>query len=131
VRMLGFRRDVPAVFGAADVVAVPSTDLEAFSYTALEGLAGGRPVIGSRIGAIPEIITEDVGYLTPPGDAEGIARAIVELASDVDKRTKMGKEALQRANRFTLDACVEGTEKVYTTLKQKLPLHSLNGHKKS
>jgi glycosyltransferase involved in cell wall biosynthesis len=54
VRMLGFRQDVAEVFAAADAVAVPSSTLpEAFSYAALEGLASGRPVIASRMGALP------------------------------------------------------------------------------
>jgi glycosyltransferase involved in cell wall biosynthesis len=118
VRLLGFRRDMPAVFGAADVVAVPSTGLESFSYTTLEGLASGRPVIGSRIGGIPELITEDVGRLTTPRDVEGLTAAIVELAGDDAKRAAMGRNALQRAGNFTLDACVVGIENVYTKLLQ-------------
>jgi glycosyltransferase involved in cell wall biosynthesis len=121
VRLLGFRRDMPAIFGAADVVAVPSVSLESFSYTTLEGMASGRPVIGSRIGGIPELITEDVGRLTTPHDFEGIAAAIVELAGDDEKRTQMGRNAALRAKQFTLDACVEGIERVYATLLQSSP----------
>jgi glycosyltransferase involved in cell wall biosynthesis len=121
VRLLGFRRDVPAIFGAADVVAIPSVSLESFSYTTLEGMASGRPVIGSRIGGIPELITEDVGRLTTPRDPEGIAEAIVELAGDAEKRAIMGRNAVLRAKKFTLDACVDGIEKVYAKLMQNSP----------
>jgi glycosyltransferase involved in cell wall biosynthesis len=60
--------------------------------------------------------------LTPPGDAEGIAGAIADLARDVEKRDIMGRNALQRAKNFTVDACVEGLEKVYATIRRKLPI---------
>ena len=119
VHLLGFRRDMPAVFGAADVVVVPSVSLESFSYTTLEGLASSRPVIGSRIGGIPELITEEVGRLTTPKDVDALAAAIVELAGDPEKRATMGRKALLRAHNFTLDACVAGIDKVYEQLLQK------------
>lgn len=120
IRMLGFRRDVAAVFGAADAVSMPSSTLpETFCYAALEGLASGRPVIASRLGALPELVTEDVGCLTTAGDAEGIAGAIAELACDPQKRSVMGENALQRSKTFTLDACVEGLERVYLTLRSE------------
>lgn len=121
VHLLGFRRDMPAVFGAADVIVVPSVGLESFSYTTLEGLASSRPVIGSRIGGIPELITEDVGRLATPRDVDGLAAAIVELAGDPEKRAAMGRQALLRAQNFTLDACVAGIDKVYEQLLQKRP----------
>jgi glycosyltransferase involved in cell wall biosynthesis len=109
------------VFGAADVIVVPSVGLESFSYTTLEGLASSRPVIGSRIGGIPELITEDVGRLATPRDVDGLAAAIVELAGDPEKRAAMGRQALLRAQNFTLDACVAGIDKVYEQLLQKRP----------
>jgi glycosyltransferase involved in cell wall biosynthesis len=123
VHLLGFRCDVPAIFSAADAVAVPSSTIQdAFPYTVLEGLASGRPVIATRVGGIPEMLTEDAGYLTSPFDAEGIAGAIAELAGDAEKRFRMGKKALQRAQEFPLDACVRGIEAAYETLWRKLPI---------
>ncbi len=123
VRMLGFRRDIAAVFGAADAIAVPSSTLpETFCYAALEGLASGRPVIASRLGALPELVTEDSGYLTSPGDPDSIAGAMAELARNPGKRAEMGRKALQRAQLFTLDVCAGGLEAVYTSLMKKAPV---------
>lgn len=122
VRMLGFRRDIAAVFGAADAVSVPSSTLpETFCYAALEGLASGRPVIASRMGALPELVTEESGFLTSPGDPESIAGAMAELAQNPEKRAEMGRQALQRAQKFTLDVCAGGLEAVYTSLITKAP----------
>ena len=122
VHLLGFRSDIASVFGAADAVSVPSSTLpETFCYAALEGLASGRPVIASRLGALPELVTEDAGFLTSPSDPESIAGVMAELAQDADKRAAMGKEALRRSQEFTLDACAGGLETVYTTLMAKGP----------
>lgn len=116
VQFLQRRRDVPDLFSAADAVAVPSTWSEPFGYTALEGLASGRPVIASCVGGIPEIVTPDVGYLLPPGDVEAIAGAIVDLASNSEKRVAMGQAARRRAGEFTLDECVRKLELAYDSL---------------
>jgi glycosyltransferase involved in cell wall biosynthesis len=122
VHLLGFRSDIAAVFGAADAVSVPSSTLpETFCYAALEGLASGRPVIASRLGALPELVTEEAGFLTSPGDPESIAGVMAELAQDADKRATMGKEALRRSQKFTLDACAGGLEAVYSSLLTKAP----------
>jgi glycosyltransferase involved in cell wall biosynthesis len=116
VRILGLRRDVPALFCAADVVVVPSTGPETFSYVALEGLASGRPVVASRVGAIPEIVTADTGFLTTPGDSEDIAGALAQLAGSPSKRAAMGQAARRRAKCFSLEGAVGGIERVYVAL---------------
>jgi glycosyltransferase involved in cell wall biosynthesis len=116
VRILGLRRDVPALFRAADVVVVPSTFPDPFPYAVLEGLASGRPVVASRTGGISEVVTVDTGFLTAPGDSEGIAGALAELAGSPSKRAAMGHAARCRANCFSLDACVGRIEHVYLAL---------------
>lgn len=121
VHFLGFRRDMPAVYAAADVVGVPSTWQEPFGYTVVEAFATGRPVIASRVGGIPEIVTPDTGYLTTPGDAEEIAQAIVALAVNPAVRVAMAEAARRRALEFSLDKCVQGIEVVYEALRRRSP----------
>ena len=54
-------------------------------------MAMGKPVIGSRIGGVPETVQDRVtGLLVPPGDEDTLAQAIVELARDPDQRLAMG-----------------------------------------
>lgn len=115
-KYIGVRRDIANLFAAANAVAVPSTWPEAFGYTALEGLASGRPVIASRVGGLGEIVTPDVGYLLPPGDPEAIAIAIQELAANPERCRSMGEAALARAKHFSLDECVRKLEQVYECL---------------
>jgi glycosyltransferase involved in cell wall biosynthesis len=121
VQFLGFRRDVPALFAVADVIVVPSIWGDPFPYAVMEALGSGRPVIASQVGGIPEIMTPDTGYLTPPGDAERIARAIEALATDPGRRAAIGEAARRRAQDFSLDKCVQGIEAVYEALMRRTP----------
>ena len=87
VRFLGFRDDGELILKASDIVVVPSVWEEAFGLVIAEALACGVPVIGSRIGGIPEVsLDKETGILTPPGDAEGLKRAIEQLIYDRELR---------------------------------------------
>lgn len=112
VHLLGFRRDMPAVFAAADVVAIPSLS-EAFGYSALEALACGRPVIASRIGGLVEIVNEKCGLLVPPADEVSLGAAIERLASQFEERQRLAANARGRAACFSLESMVHGVEQVY------------------
>jgi glycosyltransferase involved in cell wall biosynthesis len=64
-----------------DVLCCPSRTLEGGPTVALEAMAVGTPVIATRIGALAEIITDDVnGRLVAPGDYRALARAIEAVA---------------------------------------------------
>ena len=115
VHLIGFRNDVPALFAAADAVVVPST-AESFGYVPVEAMASGRPVIASRVGGIPEVVTPDVGFLIQPGDAKGIADAIEDLALHPDKKNAMGRSGPSRAAQFSLGAMVNNVEAVFNEL---------------
>ena len=75
----GRRDDIPAVTAAFDVAVLPSYR-EAQGLTILEAMALSRPVVASRVGGIPEMITDGVtGLLVPPHDPPALAAAIVRL----------------------------------------------------
>lgn len=70
----------------------PSICLETFGLTLLEALALGRPVVASRIGALPELVLEgETGLLVPPGDVEALTRALLTLLRDAKLRRRMGE----------------------------------------
>lgn len=70
---------------AASAVVVPSLFYEHFCYAAAEALLDRKPVIASRIGAIPELVEhEATGLLVPPGDAAALADAARRALSDPD-----------------------------------------------
>src|SRR5579863_1911798 len=104
VSLLGRREDVPEVMSAADALALTS-DQEALPYVVLEGMASGLPVIATSVGAIPEVVTTDVGITAPAGDAGAVAAAMLSLAADPARRAQLG-EAAQRKQHdlFSADA---------------------------
>ena len=82
------------VYGAADVVAVPSTAPDPLPNTALKTAAAGCAVVVAARGGLPEIIRDgETGRLFAPGDAAGLARAIAELLDDEGARERLGAAA--------------------------------------
>ena len=95
VHFAGFRRDLPQLFEALDIVCVPSHN-EAFGLTVIEAMAAGKAVIGSDSGAIPELLDARTGRLASPEDAGGWSKALAELAGDAILRQRLGKAARER-----------------------------------
>ena len=92
-----FRSDVEAVWAAADVVVVPSTDPEPFGRVAVEAMAFARPVIAAAHGGLVEIVQQGVtGLLVPPRDAPALTNAMAALAADPSLRAAMGQAGLAR-----------------------------------
>ena len=115
IRLPGFRADVERLWLAADVAVVPSSAPESFSYSVLEALAAGKPVVASRIGGMPEVLTDECGLLVAPGDPEDLAAALRAVLCSKD-RAAMGRAALARGGEFTLDKTVAGVEEVYRSI---------------
>lgn len=89
-------RQVYESFAQAAVSVVPSLD-EAFGYVCIESLAVGTPVLGSRVGGIPEIVRDTVdGFLFTPGDPNDLAQKIQSFFSPVNDQQQMRANARQR-----------------------------------
>lgn len=94
---LGFRADAPRIVQAFDVIAVPSL-VEPLGNSTLEAMAAGRPVVGSRVGGIPEmVIDNETGFLVPPADPAALADALGRLVADPDLRRRFSANARLRA----------------------------------
>jgi glycosyltransferase involved in cell wall biosynthesis len=94
VRFAGFRPDVENVYGAADVVAVPSTRPDPLPNSALEAAAAGCCVVAAAHGGLPEIVADGVsGRLVKPGDAAALAAALGALRADPAQRERLGAAA--------------------------------------
>jgi len=79
------------VYGAADVVCQVSRWEEVFGYVIAEAMASHRPLVGTRVGGIPEIIEDQrTGFLVDRGDVAAIAAAILRLLGDPDLRRQFG-----------------------------------------
>lgn len=105
VFFVGFRQDIPRVLTSLDVVVNCSTLPDPFPRTVIEGMAVGKPVIGSACGGIPEaIVNGETGIIVPPGDEKALANAISFLASDPACARRMGENGARRVReRFTVE----------------------------
>jgi glycosyltransferase involved in cell wall biosynthesis len=114
----GFQRNVADFVAMVDVVVHASVRPEPFGRVILEAMACGKPVIGARAGAIPEIIEEGVTGLTfPPGDHERLADAIIAVIRDPEAARSMGARGFARLKeRFGIARNVESTQRVYQRL---------------
>lgn len=110
----GIRRDVPRLMAASDAF-VMSSLWEGLGLVFLEAMATGLPVIGSRVSAIPEVVTDEVtGLLVEPGDPAALAAGIQRLLGDSGLRERLGSTGPEIVEeRFTLDRMVEETLAVY------------------
>ncbi|OLC35412.1 MAG: hypothetical protein AUH81_10225 [Candidatus Rokubacteria bacterium 13_1_40CM_4_69_5] len=118
VIMTGFRRDIPEVMAALDILVLPSIKSEAISQVIPQALAVGTPVVGTTVGGTPEIIRDgENGRLVPPADAAALAGAIVALLRDPVRAREMARagQALVRA-RYTMGATMAQTTAVYAEL---------------
>ena len=118
VRFAGFRSDVENLYGAADVIAVPSTQPDPFPNAALEAAAAGCCVVAADHGGLPEMLEDGVtGRLVTPGDPAALAAALAELRSDPAARERLGAAAATRTRaRFSPARLLERTQALYDGL---------------
>lgn len=87
----GIRDDMPAVYASLDIVVLPSL-VESMPMCLLEAMAAGRPVVATRVGAIPMVIaSEKTGLLVEPGDQGALAAAICDLLSNPKSAMQIGE----------------------------------------
>lgn len=115
VRISGFaENDKASLYDAFDVLALPSTG-ESFGIAYLEAWLCRKPVIGARIASTQCVIDEGVdGLLANPEDPLDIARKIIDLLSDSNKRQKMGMMGyLKTKTQYTWQKVTDKLENVY------------------
>ncbi len=123
-KFVGFQKNVPQWLTAADIVLVPS-HVEPLGNATLEAMALGRPVIGTNIGGIPEMIdNEKTGLLVQPKKPDELAKALERLIRSSPERATFGDQARQKCEaQFSLETHIKNTLKIYhSTLKLK-PKH--------
>jgi glycosyltransferase involved in cell wall biosynthesis len=115
VLMTGFRRDIPEVMAALDVLVLPSIKSEAMSQVIPQALAVGTPVVGTTVGGTPELVRDgETGRLVPPADAAALARAILDLLGDRERARAMARRGQALVlERHSIDAVMARTAAVY------------------
>jgi glycosyltransferase involved in cell wall biosynthesis len=113
---LGWRDDLPALFGAVDAVLVPSR-WEGLPYVVLEAQARGVPVVGTRVDGVRELVREgSTGFLAEVGSPPDVARALralLDLTPAERRRLGAAGRALV-ASEYHVDRMVERLIEVYT-----------------
>jgi glycosyltransferase involved in cell wall biosynthesis len=113
VHLIGLRRDIPQVLKAFDLFVLP-THQEALGTSYIEAQAMGLPVIGTRVGGVPDTMIEGkTGLLVPPHDPPALADAIIALATDAARRHAMSA------------ACRDWVLAEYTVQKMAERMHAL------
>lgn len=112
VRFLGLRRDIPAILTALDILVIPSL-WEGLPIVLLEAMAFGTPVVATRVGGIPDVLTDGVtGVLAEP-DAASFADRLSWALENPTEMERMSKAAFALAkNRYD----VRQTAKSYVDL---------------
>jgi glycosyltransferase involved in cell wall biosynthesis len=117
VLLLGLRRDIPNVLKSIDLFVLPTIE-EALGTAFVEAMAMQKPVIGTRVGGVPEVIDDGGnGLLVDPHDPAGLADAIVRLLRDPDLAAAMGERGRQIATtEFSVERMCRRMQALYEAL---------------
>lgn len=101
-------QDLQRAYADADILVLPSW-AEGLPNAMIEAMAASLAVVVSRVGAVPDVITDGhSGLLVAPQDAESLRRALAQIIDDADLRARLAAEAYQIAVRdFAVEAAVE------------------------
>lgn len=105
-------------FVAACDCGLYASERESFGLAILETMLGGRPVVATRVGGVPEVVEDGVtGLLCEPGQLAGLVANLRLLLDDAERRQRMGEAARQRALRlFAPEQAVQAYLELYSQM---------------
>jgi glycosyltransferase involved in cell wall biosynthesis len=107
------RSDMPGLFASLDAYLMTSR-VEGGPVTVLEAMACGTPVVATRVGLVPDVVTNGVdGFTTPVGDVAGLTAALIRLASDPDLAARMSAAARRTAQAQSWERNLQPLREVY------------------
>jgi glycosyltransferase involved in cell wall biosynthesis len=113
----GWRRDLARIYADLDVLVVSSNN-EGTPVSAIEAMAAGRPVVATRVGGLPDLISDGkTGRLVPPGDVHALSTAVLELLRDRPFARALGETARgQVRERFAAERLIADVQGLYGEL---------------
>jgi glycosyltransferase involved in cell wall biosynthesis len=120
VHFAGQRSDISSVLQSADLLVLNSRE-EPFGLVLIEAMASGTPVLATRVGGIPEIVTDSAdGFLVESGDTAGLAARLIELSRRPQILTQVARSARERTcPRFSIAEFQTGILRVYQNLERR------------
>ena len=120
VIFVGQRSDLTNIYNSFDIFVLPSLT-EAMPMAILEAMAAGKPIIASRVGGIPEMISDlESGLLITPGDQRGLRDALLKLLREPETALRLSEAASKMVRtRFSSDRMAQAYLSIYCRL---LPL---------
>lgn len=114
---LGLQENIPEIMCAADIV-IMSSIYEGFGRAAVEGMAAGKPVIGSDVNGLAQVIN-DRRLLFTIGDEKQLSQIIKKLYEDLEVYQDISLKSLENSKRFSLEVMIEKYEEVYKRILSK------------
>ena len=110
----GFRKDIPAVMKAIDLLILPSI-VEGFGYVLIEAMAAEKPVVATNVSSIPEIVTHgETGLLVDVHQPRALAQAMAAVLSDKPSARAFGKTGRETVlKKFTIDKMLSQIEAIF------------------
>lgn len=116
IHWIGAVDDVRPWYRVASLLVLPSIN-EPFGRVVVEAMASGVPVIATRSGGIPEIITDmQNGLLVPENDAAALAAAVLKILHDPSLQGRLVEAGRERAKRFSIDAHIHEMVNLFTDI---------------
>jgi glycosyltransferase involved in cell wall biosynthesis len=114
---VGYQEDVAGYYRLFDAFLLPSVN-EGTPVSAIEALASGTPVVATRVGGVPDVVTDGVdGFLVEPGDPDAAADRLAELARDPELRARLGEAGSANAReRYSVERLVDDVDRLYREL---------------
>ena len=114
--LLGFRRDVPYLYQAADIMVFPSFR-EGLPLSVMEGMAAGLPFVASRIRGVSDLLQDGQGaFLCRPDSVDGFADGLKDLLDSQERRKSFGGFNREYVRNFSLDTVMDATQSVYLNM---------------
>jgi glycosyltransferase involved in cell wall biosynthesis len=117
ITFAGWRRDLPNVYADLDVVVI-SSDNEGTPASLIEAMATGCPVVATKVGGVPDLITDGVtGLLVPPGDPMALADTLLALFREPEQTRQMAERAQRQVlERHQASRLVADVDRLYREL---------------
>jgi len=123
IKQMGYindKNDISDVYNIADIFCISSLD-DNFPTTILEAMACGIPVVGFKVGGIPEQITEGCGIMVKSKDVKSLGKAIGRLLTNNEMRRNFGENCRKRVlQNYSISKFTDNYIRLYSeVLKEK------------